>query len=137
MKTVVLDSFALLAYFEKEPGWQRVTTLLTEAAASKHSLECTVVNWGEVCYITERVYGREKADVVLRIMDDLPISWIDVDRSLARVAADFKVAEGLAYADCFAAALAYTKEGPLVTGDPEFTRLEGKISIEWLGDACR
>ncbi|TQE95327.1 MAG: type II toxin-antitoxin system VapC family toxin [Spiribacter salinus] len=135
MKTVVLDSFALLAYFEKEPGWRRVTTLLTEAAASKHSLECTVVNWGEVYYITERVYGREKADVVLRVMDDLPISWIDVDRSLTRVAANFKLAGGLAYADCFAAALAYTKQGPVVTGDSEFARVEGKVSIEWLGGA--
>ena len=63
-------------------------------------------------------------------MDDLPISWIDVDRSLARVAADLKVAGGLAYADCFAAALAYTKEGPVVTGDPEFACMADTVSIE-------
>ena len=133
MKTVVLDSFALLAYFEKEPGWKRVITLLTGAAAEEHSLACTTVNWGEVLYITERVYGREKADAVSSVLDELPISRVDVDQQLARVAANFKVGGGLAYAGCFAAALAHMRDGPVVTGDPEFARVEDKVAVEWLG----
>lgn len=133
MKTVVLDSFALLAYFEKEPGWKRVIALLTGAAAEEHLLACTTVNWGEVLYITERVYGREKADAVSNVLDELPISWVDVDRRLAREAANFKVGGGLAYADCFAAALAYMRDGPVVTGDPEFARVEDTVTVEWLG----
>lgn len=54
MKTIVLDSYALLAYFEKEAGWDTVAELLADAAADRYLLQCCVVNWGEVLYITER-----------------------------------------------------------------------------------
>jgi ribonuclease VapC len=54
VKTIVLDSYALLAYFEKEAGWDTVAELLTDAAADRYVLQCCVVNWGEVLYITER-----------------------------------------------------------------------------------
>jgi len=32
MSTLVLDSHALLVYFEKEPGWEQVTHHLTASA---------------------------------------------------------------------------------------------------------
>lgn len=39
----------------------------------------------------------------------------------------------VAYADCFAAALATEKDARIVTGDPEFKKMEGEVKIEWLG----
>ncbi|MBI2851007.1 MAG: hypothetical protein HYX80_08225 [Chloroflexi bacterium] len=41
----------------------------------------------------------------------------------------------IAYADCFAAALAKLKGATIVTGDPEFKHLEAAsvVSIAWLG----
>ncbi len=38
------------------------------------------------------------------------------------------------YADCFAAALAQTKNAPLVTGDPEFHKVApgSALKLEWL-----
>ncbi|NBB99561.1 MAG: hypothetical protein GVY15_01695 [Bacteroidetes bacterium] len=51
------------------------------------------------------------------------------------MAANFKVRGGLAYADCFAAARAYMRDGPVVTGDPEFARVEDRVTVEWLEHA--
>ncbi|MFP4228876.1 MAG: type II toxin-antitoxin system VapC family toxin [Salinivenus sp.] len=132
MKTTVLDSYALLAYFEKEAGRDTVAQLLADAAADEHALYGCVVNWGEVLYITERVYGAEKAEDVEAVMADLPIEWVAADRALTRVAAQFKVEGGLAYADCFAAGLAKRIDGDLLTGDPEFETLADDVPVRWL-----
>jgi ribonuclease VapC len=132
VKTIVLDSYALLAYFEKEAGWEEVAQLLADAAADRCALQCCVVNWGEVLYITERVYGADKADAVEAVMDDLPIEIVDADRVLTREAARLKVDGGLAYADCFAAGLALMADGEVVTSDPEFEAVEDRVAVRWL-----
>jgi hypothetical protein len=52
---------------------------------------------------------------------------------LVRQAAVFKATKKMSYADCFAAALAKTKNAELVTGDPEFKVTEGELrKIRWL-----
>ena len=132
MKTIVLDSYALLAYFEKEEGWDTVAQLLADAAADRCTLCGCTVNWGEVLYITERVYGPEKAEEVEALLDDLPIEWVEAGQVLTREAARFKVDGGLAYADCFAAALAQQTDGEVVTGDPEFEAITDRIDVRWL-----
>lgn len=132
MKTIVLDSYALLAYFEKEDGWRTVAQMLAEGAAGQCTLCCCVVNWGEVLYITERVYGPEKAEEVESVMDELPIEWVDAGRALVRKAARFKVDGGLAYADCFAAGLAQLRDGAVVTDDPEFETVTEDVAVRWL-----
>jgi ribonuclease VapC len=38
----------------------------------------------------------------------------------------------IAYADCFAAALAKSRKAELITGDKEFKLLEGEIKVEWI-----
>ncbi|MCX6375220.1 MAG: hypothetical protein NTU88_04140 [Armatimonadetes bacterium] len=43
-----------------------------------------------------------------------------------------KARYAISLADCFAAALAQDLDCPLVTGDPEFKKLEGMLKIEWL-----
>lgn len=46
VKTTVLDSYALLAYFEKESGWDTVAPLLADAASDRRALYSCVINWG-------------------------------------------------------------------------------------------
>ncbi len=132
VKTTVLDSYALLAYFEREDGWDTVAQLLADAAADRCRLCGCVVNWGEVLYITERTYGTEKAEEVETIMADLPIEWVDAGHELTREAACFKVDGGLAYADCFAAGLASKTDGEVMTGDPEFEAVTDWVDVRWL-----
>ncbi|MBW2079961.1 MAG: PIN domain-containing protein [Deltaproteobacteria bacterium] len=47
-------------------------------------------------------------------------------------AAKLKGRYKIAYADCFAAALSHRLNAVIVTGDPEFKKLGGKYSIQWL-----
>lgn len=128
----VLDSFALLAYFQAEPGGPRVRELLEQAIQGEVSLAITTVNLGEVVYRTERQHGLERTQEVLAKIEEYAPSVVEVDRELALAAAHLKARHEMAYADCLAAALAQRLEAPVVTGDPDFQQLEHLVSIEWL-----
>ena len=54
MATKVLDSWALMALFNGEPAAGDVETLLWQAAADRHKLLMSVVNWGEIYYSVMR-----------------------------------------------------------------------------------
>ena len=128
----VLDASALMAYFEKEPGYEKVQKLLTEAALGDRNLLLSTVNWGEVYYVTHRTHGVSQANQVAQIIDTFPVELVDVDVEIAKQAALFKVSHKLPYADCFAAALAKVRKATLITGDRDFKPLEGDIKVGWL-----
>ena len=128
----VLDSYSLIAYLEGEKGADRMIELLRVARDSAHPLLLSVVNWGEVYYITLRETGRPRAEQVAHLIKTLPIEIVPVDLSLAKQAAEFKATRKMSYADCFAAALAKLRRAELVTGDNEFRQVEGEVRIEWL-----
>lgn len=134
MATKVLDSWAIVAFFEDEPAAEEVEKLLQQAAEEKHKLLLSVVNWGEVYYSTMRAVSEEAAEQKAQEIAALPIEIAGVsdDLVLARQAAGFKATHKMSYADCFAAALAKQKNAELVTGDPEFKAVEAEIRIGWL-----
>lgn len=132
MTTVVLDSYALLAYLEKEPGWRTVTDCLTAAGNDEIELLLSVVNWGEIDYIVQRTYDVPTANRALHTMDAFPIDIRPADRALTRAAAKFKAKGGISYADCFSAALTDHVSGRLLTGDPTFEQLEDQLEIQWI-----
>lgn len=131
----VLDSYTLLAYLKDEPASDHVERLLETAREGKCHIYLCVVNLGEVMYIIERERGLSGAQDTLAYIDALPIEIIDADRALTLAAAHLKMDCPIAYADCFAAALAQLKNATLVTGDPEFNKLKPdcNVRIEWLG----
>ena len=129
----VLDSYSLIAYFEGEAGKETMIEVFRSARDSSKPLFLSVVNWGEVYYITLREAGREQADHVAHLISTLPIHIVPVDLELAKQAAEFKAEHKMSYADCFAAALAKSKnKAELVTGDKEFKQVEGEVKILWL-----
>ena len=130
----VLDSYALLAFFEDEPGSRRVKELLESAASRKSRLFLCSINLGEILYIVERERGLAKAQVTLARINELAIEITPADLDLVKSAAHLKANNPIAYADCFAAALSRLKNAALLTGDPEFEGLEtgAEIQIEWL-----
>src|SRR5437879_2379469 len=134
MATKVLDSWALIAFFEDEPAAEEVEKLLHQAADEKHKLLLSVMHWGEVYYNTMRQVSQEAAEQKAQEIAALPIDVIGVGDglTLARQAAIFKATKKMAYADCFAAALAKIKNAELVTGDAEFKEVEKEIKIQWL-----
>jgi predicted nucleic acid-binding protein len=132
-QSFVLDSYALLAFLGGETGADAVEQLLEKAKKGEVILHMCVVNLGEVLYIAERERGLNEAHKVLAFVEDLPVNIVDVDRNLALAAAHIKAHTPIAYADCFAAALALAKDAELVTGDTEFRKLEPAcVRIRWM-----
>ncbi len=134
MAAKVLDSWALIAFFEGEPAADDVEKLLQQATEGRQELLMSVVNWGEVYYNTMRAVSQEAAEQTVQEIAALPIDIIGVgdDLALAKQAAIFKATHKLSYADCFAAALAKERNAELVTGDREFKAVEKEVQIGWL-----
>jgi len=128
----VLDAHPVVAFLEDEAGADQVRGLLLRAEAGKVRLAMTVVNLGEVWYAIARADSPESADRLVQEIRGMAIEIVDVDWALSREAALLKARGGVSYADCFAAALARTRKGEVVTGDPEFRRLEDAVRIAWL-----
>ena len=132
MKRYVLDSYAMIAYFEDEPGADRVAQILRQLVQGKAKGYMSVVNWGEVYYNTMREEGVTEAEKVILQLDRFPIQIVDINKGLAYEAAKLKGKYRIAYADCLAAALSMQLNATLVTGDPEFKKLKERISIQWI-----
>ena len=132
MKRYVIDSYAMIAYFEDEPGADRVAQILRQLVQGKAKGYMSVVNWGEVYYNTMREEGVTEAEKVILQLDRFPIQIVDVNKDLAYEAAKLKGKYRIAYADCFAVALSVRLNASLVTGDPEFKKLRERISIQWI-----
>lgn len=129
----VLDSFALLAYLEGEAGMPRVTEVLDGAEAGAHAIYLSLINLGEILYITERENGLVEAQRVLAAIDQLPVQIVPVSRATVLAAAHVKARYPISYADAFAVTTAQDYEGVLITGDPELESVANKIvSVEWL-----
>ena len=129
----VLDSYSLIAYIENEGPVDKMIEILQVARDSGKDLLLSVVNWGEVYYLTLREAGRERAEEAAHLISTLPIQIIPADLGLTKQAAEFKSSKKMSYADCFAAALAKIHKAELVTGDKEFRQVENEIKIFWIG----
>lgn len=128
----VLDSYSLIAYLEGEPGKEKVIEMIQDARDSKVSLFLSIVNWGEVYYITLRETGRKRLEEIMRLISTLPIQLVPADLELTRQAAEFKSSKKMSYADCYAAATAKHYKAALVTGDMEFKQVEKEVKIIWI-----
>jgi ribonuclease VapC len=131
-KTRVLDAYSLIAYLEDEPGSDRVMELIQTARDSGRDLLLSVINWGEVYYITLRELGQKQADEMVRVISALPIHIIDVDMATVKQAAAYKAGKKMSYADCIAAATAKLHKAELVTGDKDFKQVEDEVQILWI-----
>jgi len=132
MATKVLDSWALIAFFEDEPAAEAVEKLLEQANAERHKLLISVVNWGEIYYNTMREVSEAAAEQKLKEIATMPIEVVGVDLHLTKQAAIYKATKKMSYADCFGAALAKIRNAEFVTGDPEFKEIEKEVKIGWL-----
>ena len=132
MKAAVLDSYAIITFLQRQPGYEEVAKLFEECTAKDRELFVCVVNWGEVIYHALRAGGEEKAQLAEEVMRAIPITVLDANREIALQAARFKAFLKMSYADCFAAALAMKKKCELVTGDKEFKMVEKEVKVRWI-----
>jgi ribonuclease VapC len=131
--TLVLDSFALLAFLRGEDGGGQVRQLLERASERDQPLHMTEVNYAEVKYVILRKEGPQRWAQIAGDLPALPLEFHPATRALADTATEFKAQYRMSLADAFAAALAQEKKAELVTGDKEFKPLEARLKIRWLG----
>lgn len=135
MATRVLDSWALMAYFEDGPAAETVENMLLQAETGRHKLLLSAINWGEIYYAVMRASSQELAEEKAKDIAGMAVEIVPVkeDLEMVRQAAIYKARHRLAYADCFAAALAHLRKAELVTGDEEFKQVQRYLKgIIWL-----
>lgn len=131
-KSYVLDSFTLISYFEDSSGADKVEEILTLAKNNKVELLLSLINLGEIYYIIHRERGNEAAERILFVIDELPIEVTGIEIGITIEAAKIKATNSISYTDSFAAALALQKKATIVTGDPEFQKIESIVPILWI-----
>ena len=128
-KKKVLDSFALLAYLKMEGKYKKVKDLL----ASDEVLFMNDINVGEAFYVLAKERGVEKAEYFVNtVLPNLPIEVVPNTLQDVLEAARIKATHSISYADCFVVATALKKDAAIVTGDPEFKKVQKTVEIEWM-----
>ena len=124
----VLDTSALLALIEDEPGADRVAQVL---AQERVLLPWTVLL--EVHYVTRQRRGQAEADRRYALARQLPatILW-EMNEPTVLTAARLKAAHWLSFADAIIAAFALREGATLLHKDPQFEALDSQVTLEAL-----
>jgi predicted nucleic acid-binding protein len=131
-ETIVLDSFALVSFFHKEPGWEKIQQIFYELASSGQKALLSIINWGEFYYIIKKKVGKDKAEEALVLLEQLPVKILSVDDKLVKEAAEIKSDYPVSYADAFCIATIQRSNGKMFTNDPEFKSVQHLVSVAWL-----
>lgn len=128
----VLDSHAVLAYLQAEPPGRRVKDLLVQATAGNALVHLSLMSLGEILYIIARKLGDGTAREILRDIKRLPVAIAHVDTERVLAAAQVKAHHPISYADAFVVALGRELNATVVTGDPDFKKVESLVDLLWL-----
>jgi len=128
----LFDSHALLKFFQAEAGHEKVLRLLEQIRKAGVQKYLSAINLGEIIYSTKRAFGDQKKIEVLAHIERLKFAVLPVPNSLVFQAAEYKAQFSIAYADCFALASAVEHRAAVVTGDPEFRKVEHLVEVVWV-----
>lgn len=131
-RPLLFDSHALLKYFQKERGHEKIARLLDQSRRTGARRLISAINLGEIIYSVKRTFGDQKKVEVLGHIERLGFTILPVPNSLIFQAAEFKAEYSISFADCFALASALEEGASIVTGDPEFRKVEKLAHIVWI-----
>jgi ribonuclease VapC len=94
MPTYVFDSHALLAFFQGEPDAETVEKILRQSHAESSNVFISLINLGEIIYLTKRRFGDEKKIELLSRIYQLGFKIIPVSDALVFQAAELKAQYG-------------------------------------------
>ena len=132
MSGYLFDSYALLAFFQKEEGAEAVAELIRKTQKQRLDRLICIINLGEIIYLTKRRFGDNKKLEVLGRVGQLGFKILPVSDPLVYRAAELKADYPISYADCFALACAQEHSAILVTGDPDFEKIVSLVKIQWI-----
>lgn len=132
MKNILFDSYAILKFYQDEPGADKVEKLLISSHKKLLLAYISEINLGEVYYQMIRRLGLESAKNFLEQFFELPVQIISPSSEIILSASEIKAEYAISYADCFAVATAIKFSASIITGDPEFKKVQHLIKIEWV-----
>jgi PIN domain nuclease of toxin-antitoxin system len=126
MAKTVLDASALLAFINREPGAERVTAVLGEAAISS-------VNFSEV--VTKLALRNRSPQHILYELTEFELEVVDFNRALAEDAGLLAIAtrgQGLSLGDRACLALARRENAVALTADNAWRQVQVGIEIQFI-----
>ena len=132
MPIFLFDSHALLAFFQNERGAEAVLKFLKKTRDNRIEPLICVINLGEILYMTKRRFGNTKKIEILGRIHQLSFNIIPASNDLVYEAAEIKADYPIPYADSFAVACARDQSAEIVTGDPDFEKVEHLVKIHWI-----
>lgn len=127
MRYFLLDTSALLALRDDEPGAERVASLLRDKAVQCHACFMTRM---EVLYRVWKDENELAGKLALQQCLALPLEWVEASDGLLLQAAELKARFAISVVDAWIAAAAMHQGATLLHKDPEFKALA--IEQEWL-----
>ena len=127
-----LDTSAIMAFLEGEPGAERVEALLGAGHRGEVRIFAAFATRMELLYLVEQEKGPADLARLKGLMQFWPITWVHSDDGLCDSAASIKAKCRVSFADAFVAATAARMDATLVHRDPEFTPLTGWLAQEML-----
>ncbi len=124
---VVFDTYALIKWLLEEPGYEVVEKYLTD-----QSVYMSIINFGETYYRLVKNGFKDIAHNLWVNKDVFPIKYVEPNWSRVKIAAELKAKYPISYADAFCLALALEINAPVLTGDPEFKKVE-EVKLIWIG----
>ena len=131
-KRSLLDSFAVLAWIQDEKGAQEVEDLLYRAQEGKEQVILNIINLGEIYYRCARAQDLSFGRDIVTNLKLLPIKIYPCPDDLVLEASEIKAEYPIAYADAFVVATALRETARVITGDPDFKKVEHLLEIEWI-----
>ena len=128
----IYDSFAILKLFQKERHYQRVARLLDEDLKNQQTPLLQIINFGEIIYRTKKDFGEEAKTRAIQNVMRLGFRIVPASDNLVYAAAELKGSYAISYADAFLLATALREKATIVTGDPEFEKVQFLCRLEWV-----
>ncbi|MCG2791194.1 MAG: PIN domain-containing protein [Actinomycetia bacterium] len=129
-KRIILDTSAILAYFEGEEGKETVEIFLIRSASNEIELFIPFSAAIEFYYINFNSQGEEIANQRFAMLMSLPINVLkSIDEPYIIQAGRLKASYPISFADALIAAYAYLEKASLVHKDPEYLTLEKEIDL--------
>jgi PIN domain nuclease of toxin-antitoxin system len=133
MTVYVLDSSAVLRYFDLESGAARIIAIFKACVERQAKSRISAVQWGEVAGTLRRKVGPSNQNRVLDSLIPLDLEVVSASAERAVRAAEIKVDRKVSYADAFAIELAMdSPDHVLVTADYDFKVVDDLARIEFL-----
>ncbi|HUP43215.1 MAG TPA: PIN domain-containing protein [Thermoanaerobaculia bacterium] len=142
MAGYVLDTSALLAFIQREPGGEQVLEILgsrvdgelheptaAEASGEAPPVYLPFLSLMECDYQLRRRFGYYESERLLRMLRAWPVELVESSERWRREAARIKAEHSLSLADAWIAALALLRSARLVHRDPDYDAIAELESV--------